>query len=338
MKRILGLGLFSILFALPARAENINGTEISKTAAAIAFTQDIDLASYKGAAVQAVYSDGTPAAHNVSDGAKESATLTILSSTSLLGNTISVGTNTVTFGSVGLSTGPATGNSTVIIATTVAAALRAAHGGDEAVIRFSTGVVSGNSVVTATTTLVDATVRYVSASSTNTSWGTPFFTGGTSPDIDVTNDIITHTAHGLTTGLRVWVSTTAGTIPTGLTMGTSYYAIALTADTYALATSSTNAVAGTKVDITANIGSSTIGTHPLALVLSAGAASNTGFKWQASNDGTNFYDVSLASVTYSTASNYLWDLGAVNYRWLRMNFTPPTSGGIAVSAVLNGKR
>lgn len=99
-----------------------------------------------------------------------------------------------------------------------------------------------------------------------------------------TTDICTAAGHGLLTGDGPVQLTTSNTLPAGLSLATDYYIIKLSADTFSLATTRTNAYAGTAVDIT---GTGT-GTHTLAgasakrpLVLasystdSAGAGTNT---------------------------------------------------------------
>lgn len=163
------------------------------------------------------------------------------------------------------------------------------------------------------------------------------FPGGPTSDVDLANDLINKTNHGLTTGLKVLLVTTAGTIPTGLTTGTTYFAIKLNENQYALATTSTTAVAGTKIDLTGVTDNSTTDVRPLALSL----AGSNGFFWQASNDNTNFSSLStvtFSSVTYSAAGNSVWDFAEFDYKYLRVNFTGPTSGGIALSVKLYGRK
>jgi|GEM_PF-1451747 len=64
-----------------------------------------------------------------------------------------------------------------------------------------------------------------------------------------TTDICTAAAHGYLTGDQVQVSS-ATTLPAGLSAATYYYVIKLTADTFKLASSLANSLAGTAVDIT----------------------------------------------------------------------------------------
>ena len=84
-------------------------------------------------------------------------------------------------------------------------------------------------------------------------------TFGTS-GVNITDDIITCTGHGLVTGRGV-VFSTSNTLPGGLTVGTYYYAINLTENTFKVATSILNAYAGTAINLT-SVGS---GTQTLAL-------------------------------------------------------------------------
>ncbi len=166
------------------------------------------------------------------------------------------------------------------------------------------------------------------------------FPGGAASDVDIANDIFNKTNHGFTTGLKVLIDTTttgASAPPTGLTNKTTYYAIKLNENQYALATTSTTAVAGTKIDITGITDSNTMDVKPLALVTLAG----NGFSWQASNDNSNFTSLSAvtySSVTYSAAGNSIWDFAEYPYKYLRVNFIGPTSGGIALGIKLFGRK
>jgi microcystin-dependent protein len=58
--------------------------------------------------------------------------------------------------------------------------------------------------------------------------------------------VFTLSGHGLTTGQSVYLTTT-GALPTGLTANTLYYVIRIDANTFNLATSRANAIAGTKI-------------------------------------------------------------------------------------------
>jgi len=69
---------------------------------------------------------------------------------------------------------------------------------------------------------------------------------------------VTLAAHGLSTGHNIELTTT-GALPTGLSVNTNYFVIYKDANTFYLATSLTNALAGTKI----NTSGSQSGTHSL---------------------------------------------------------------------------
>lgn len=199
---------------------------------------------------------------------------------------------------------------------------------------------SAGSVITLTA-LYPGSLNY-SLSSSTSGFTTSGFTNGANPDISIADDIFTETAHGLTTGLQVRYDTTSGSAPGGLTTATTYYAIKLTDNTYKLATSSTNAVAGTNIDITtlpSTVASYTMTPCPLVTV------GGNGFYWQASNDNSNFTNltnvtlngVAVTSVTYSSAGNSLYNFGEFPWRYLRMVFSAPTRGGISLTTRIFGR-
>lgn len=106
-----------------------------------------------------------------------------------------------------------------------------------------------------------------------------------------TTDICTITAHGYYTGLKV-AATTSGTLPAGLS-ATNYYVIRIDANTFYLATSAANAIAGTRVDIT----DTGTGTHTLTPAALSGAS----YKVQISPDGTNWFDQSVTNNVTATS-------------------------------------
>lgn len=84
--------------------------------------------------------------------------------------------------------------------------------------------------------------------------------------------VVTKTAHGLSTGDPVRFTTT-GALPTGLAANTWYWAIRVTADTFNLATTYANAIAGTKI---ATSGSQS-GTHTVTGAMGTQTASSRTF-------------------------------------------------------------
>lgn len=166
--------------------------------------------------------------------------------------------------------------------------------------------------------------------------------GGTTSAVTIASDLFTSTPafNTFTTGLKVLYSTASTNVIGGLTNQTTYFVIRVNDSSYKLATSSTNAAAGTAIDITS---------LPLTSVLysltppSLSLAVNNGFFWQASNDGTNFGTFTYAggtavsSVTYSAPGTTLWDFGELGYKYLRTVFTGPTNGAIGLKIRQYGK-
>ena len=73
--------------------------------------------------------------------------------------------------------------------------------------------------------------------------------------------VLTLSAHGLATGDAITLATT-DTLPTGLVAGTTYYVVAVNANTFSLATTLANALASTKINT--SVGQA--GVHTLTLV------------------------------------------------------------------------
>jgi len=69
-------------------------------------------------------------------------------------------------------------------------------------------------------------------------------------DISISADVFTKTAHALYQAQQVRITTLGTPMPGGISRNTNYYVIVVTANTFKLATSVTNAIAGTAIDIT----------------------------------------------------------------------------------------
>lgn len=161
----------------------------------------------------------------------------------------------------------------------------------------------------------------------------PNLTAGTTTDINVQTETFSEVNHGYGQGLRLLFQRVSGNVPTGLVNGTTYWAIPKTSDTFQLATSATGAVAGANIFITSNTGGGSFTLAPLTF--SAGSA---GFDWRGSNDGTDYYLLNTASVTYTGHGGGLWSFIDYAYKYILFNFTGPTSGGITIDATFNGRR
>lgn len=93
-------------------------------------------------------------------------------------------------------------------------------------------------------------------------------------NVSAANDTITLTGHNYTTGCTVDLTNSGGALPAGLATATTYFVIYVDANTIKLASSVTNAFAGTAVNITAAAGG---GTHTIQqkLITTTAATSAT---------------------------------------------------------------
>lgn len=149
-------------------------------------------------------------------------------------------------------------------------------------------------------------------------------------------NILSSTAHGLQTGDGpVRLTNSGGGLPSGLATGTDYYAIRLTADTFSLASSLANALAGTAVTVsdagtgthTVDVTTSTVSPH-LGLVVtgdSAGAFFSL---------GVNHNDLSLATTHADPGvEDDLDALMLVDTDWYVLHLPPQaTSTNVALAA------
>ena len=200
-------------------------------------------------------------------------------------------------------------------------------------VMVSTWNASG--IVAATSTITGTAANFPLSSLTS-ALTTSGFSGGGPSSIDLAAGLIAVASSSPTTALPVLFTKSAGTAPTPLVVGTTYYPIVVNANAFQLSDTSTGAIAGLALDITAQTaaGGGSFLLSPLTI------SGTPGFKWQESNDGSNFVDVNVSSVTFAspyTAATTFWDFGQVNMRWLRLKFTGPTTGGVAIAVKPNGK-
>mgnify|MGYP001295957357 CR=1 FL=1 len=208
---------------------------------------------------------------------------------------------------------------------------------------------ASGAVVTSTSASVGAVTAYSIYSSTQAALvidgtvvsdgaggATGAMRGGSNSAYAYNSGNITIANHALSSAYPVWLSTTAGFGITGLTGNVTYYAIPVDANTVRLATTSAFAVAGTPY--VTLLSTSIAGPHTFGL--NAQNYSGTpGLIWSASNDGTNFTDLSVSSVTYSatTPSSTLWSFDPADYRYYRVSVVKPTTGGINLKVTGHGR-
>jgi len=200
-------------------------------------------------------------------------------------------------------------------------------------------------VVTATSTLTGVNAFALTTSTpTAVSVNSPRMTNGVAPAYALGGATLSLPSHGLTLGLPVLYSTggTPGLALGGLTNQTTYYVIPLDANNIQLASSQADALAGTYITFT----SSTTQLSDHTATLSALPITGTpGFYWQVSNDGSNWVNLSVSSVTFGSGGGYpyttpptslVYSFGALPFTWIRLNVTGPTTGGIQLNVTAVG--
>lgn len=161
-------------------------------------------------------------------------------------------------------------------------------------------------------------------------------TGGAASTVSPTTDKITILSHGFQTGTKVGLSGTS--LPSPFT-ATDYYVLRVDANNIKLSTTQADAISGTFI----NILSATVGDTAHTFTLTPAAITGTpSFKWQASNDTSNWVDLAVSSVTMSGytlgGTSSLWDFSWYAYKWLRLKVTGPTTGGIYLKSTLSVKQ
>lgn len=336
MKRLILAALFAAGAALmgprPAYADSValEADLINNPTIAYSTTVALNLAANEvdTLSLQSIYSSATISTFNLDDGRKATGTITVLSTSSLTTARLVVGSCVFDQGGAW-----SVGATTAATADNIATAMNASPclSGVVTSTRPAPGAVIFSTASTIGTAGNSLALLVFNTSSITVSGAT--LSNGDDSSFSVADDEITTSAgHGISTGAPLLFNTVTGTAPTGLTTATTYYAIVTANNKFKLATSSANSLAGTAVDITALTGS---GTFTAALTAYSGTYS---FKFQASNDGTNWSDISGATVTYSAPGSTLTEITLVTYKWLRLNFTTGAGGGLNLRVAAFGRR
>ena len=333
-KQILILIAMLVGIAAVAKAMVVVYTTPIVTSAGLAYSStyvvDTNQKGIDQLSAQAVYSSATISSLNFTDGTSSTGTITVSSNTRVNGQAIAIGSYSLLSGRDWAWT--ATSSNTAI---NICNAINSMSGLNAVVVAT---VTAGTSVVNATSSVTGSGTNYNLFSSTPAALvlSGATMTGGTDSAVSIANDTITST-NSFTLALPLLLTKNAGTLPTPLANNTTYYAIPVTATTFQLATTSTGAIAASPVNFTAQV-STGGGNFTLAPLSFVGSAA---FKWQGSNDGTNYFDLAVASVTITSTTtantSSQWDFAAYDYRFIRLNFVGPTSGAAALVVTPNGK-
>ena len=339
MKKILtALSVFMAVASMATAATlkkaspgSYTGYLVNETGLAYSANYDLDTAEYDGNSVAAIVNYGTAtfSSATFTDGSQSTGSITVVSTTALTGESVTIGGITLTVG-----TDFPLGATTATTAANLAQVINASTCPLSSII--SAEAISN--VVYATSTYVGGNYAMSSSSNALLTLSGANMTGGSGAYFDSDDDTIQIADHGFTLGLPVLY--TEGATLDDLVDQTTYYVIPVDSDHIQLATTSAYAVAGTEVNIAtqaAHFGANTFTLAPLDM-----GAYNASAVWQYSNDGTNFISVPSVDsifVSSASASTYAgWDFSDVNYRYLRLSVTGPTNGGIVLNAVVDVKK
>lgn len=147
----------------------------------------------------------------------------------------------------------------------------------------------------------------------------------------VSNDKIYWQNHGLSSGVDVIYSTSSGATFTNLTNKTTYYVIRVDPNNIKLSRTSTGSLANIPISLSTPTANNTFNVTMCNLLGTPGG------KWQGSNDGSNFYDLNVASFTYTgTSGNSLVDLPTTT-KFIRLKYTTGTSGSMNIKSTGYGR-
>ena len=307
------------------------GSPFSVVETALAYSKNFDM--YVGGdldkriGVTVTYTSAAPVAMAFTNGHISTGTITVVSTAALAGQYVTINgykfcagttyyscpkSDTTFFFSVGANVTDTAHNLAISISSNLGTYLAATHtlGVVDVVSNYSDGIAYAMTTSTTKMTLGGAKMGLGVAATV------------------FENDSITKTSHGMTTALPVLFAT-AGSAPSPLVTGTTYFVIPVDANTIYLASTSALAQAGSRIGLSGV----PAGTSTIAYTITPLAITGTpSFKWQASNDGTYWADVNTSSVTMSAytfgGATSAWDLSWYAFRWLRLAVTGPTTGGI----------
>lgn len=299
------------------------------------FPSGSDMANRIGAIV--TYTSTTFNVSTFTDGRTSSGTATIISTTGLSGNYITIGAYKFCAGVTNVACPKsdttyffAVGADVDTSATNLAAAIVASA----ATTKLT--ATSTNAQVDIVGTLTDGVNPAMTTSSTDNMTIGGNMASGAITKVSKTTDKITIANHGYQTGVKV--ALTGSSLPSPFT-ATDYYVLKVDANNIRLSSTSALAQAGSYIDITAVAVGATAHTYTLTPAAITGTPS---FKWQASNDASNWVDMSVSSITMSAytaggTSSY-WDFSWYPFKWLRLKVIGPTTGGIYLKSSLSVKK
>lgn len=336
LKRLAGLLILGAFLSITKTAKAdpslIDGTMFFDPSLAYSTAPAFNLSRIESLSAQITASSTVVSAISFADGAKSTSTIVVVSTINTTGARIGysgITTNGVAFNCSFTEGYEYTGSATTAgLAKAISDALAASP------------CLSGIFISTYSGSTVYSTATYIGAdandwdtfSSTPTALTVNDFSHGSDPDISSTTEKITlSSGHGISTGCPLLYVTVSGTAPGGLTTGTTYFAIVTGENEFELSDTSTGSLAGVTLDITGITGSGAFTLTPTKF------AGTYGWYWQGSNDGENWADLSVSSVTYSVPATDMWNSGLVGNKYIRLNITTGTDGAMRIKVIGYGR-
>lgn len=316
------------------------GATTAATAKNIAATMNLLSGIQASASSNVVYATATVAgaAGNSITLTERAATDLVLSSSTFLGG---VDPASITINGVPLTVGVNVSTTSLDTAAHVAKSFSDAIMATPSLsaIVKSTWTAGGVIATTSTTAGVNA-YNLVCSPTASLTRGGATYSGGSAPAWSLNGTSITKTAHGFATGLPVLYTTDTLAI-SGLTNATTYYVSVVDANHFALATTSTGAIAGSGIVLAST---STAGPHTYTLTPTP-IAGTFGFQWESSDDASTWTasqisGVNVSSVTFATpwtAATGSWDFGQFGHRYIRARATAGTGGAINLQIAVTGR-
>jgi hypothetical protein len=197
------------------------------------------------------------------------------------------------------------------------------------VVYATSTAINENDFTIGTSTQAALTIYSPSSTSNGSAQGN--FGGGR--DTDISGSAITK-ANSFSTGFPVFYNTSGGSVG-GLTNGATYYVSAPTAAQFKLASTRVIASTGGYITTGFSVSTGTVSGTVTPTVYGNGAPAS--FKFQRSNDGSNWLNISISSMTVNTSTSTGFDFGDANFRYYRAYFTPSDFGATNLKINLSGK-
>jgi hypothetical protein len=148
---------------------------------------------------------------------------------------------------------------------------------------------------------------------------------GVDSAVDATSNAVVVAGNSVVTGLKGQLTTSAGSLPGGLSLLTDYFLIVVDSTHVKFAASLVDALAGTPVDILDQ------GTAGSTFTFTATALAGGSVKLQSSIGGSVWFDISGKSANITATGSVMLELADVYYEYIRAVFTA-TAGQVQISA------